>query len=373
MMLLGIYLHAVLGYSPQGAKDWPYIDPHPTAALDITLGLVHVFRMPAFYVLAGFFGALIWSRRGATQFFRNRALRIALPFIVFWPPLFAATFTLSVWGRRGVAAVGPAWASGSWMALSHPMHLWFLQYLAILYAAGGAVCWAARRVPAPWRARVRTAFTWAFTRSYAPAIPAVLSWIPLAQMNGELTLNSRWVPAPALLAVYTVPFVLGWLLHGVRELLPRFERLRGVYLAVACAGFVVYAAAPGETHPVLRAAGNATACWFAIFSVTGTFLRHARHPSQLGRYLSDASYWMYLVHVPVVIALQFALRDLPWSPFAKIPIVLGATATILVVSYDLLVRPTWIGVMLNGTRQPRGLPPSAEALATLEPRTGVAG
>ena len=46
MMLLGIYLHAVVGYSREGG--WPYKDPHPTAVYDWTLGLIHSFRMPLF-------------------------------------------------------------------------------------------------------------------------------------------------------------------------------------------------------------------------------------------------------------------------------------------------------------------------------------
>ena len=59
MMFLGIYLHVVVGYTGDGR--WPYIDPHPTHGINITLGVIHSFRMPAFYVMAGFFGALLWT------------------------------------------------------------------------------------------------------------------------------------------------------------------------------------------------------------------------------------------------------------------------------------------------------------------------
>ena len=49
MMLLGIYLHSVVGYSREGG--WPYKDPNPTAVYDWTLGLIHAFRMPRAVVL----------------------------------------------------------------------------------------------------------------------------------------------------------------------------------------------------------------------------------------------------------------------------------------------------------------------------------
>ena len=47
---------------------------------------------------------------------------------------------------------------------------------------------------------------------------------------------------------------------------------------------------------------------------------------------------------------------MPLPALAKVPIVLAIAVAILVASYDVLVRPTWIGALLNGRRYPRGLP-----------------
>ena len=49
MMLLGIYLHAAVAYSAYG--NWPWKDGSTTGLFDVSLGLIHVFRMPVFYVL----------------------------------------------------------------------------------------------------------------------------------------------------------------------------------------------------------------------------------------------------------------------------------------------------------------------------------
>ncbi|HMK02375.1 MAG TPA: hypothetical protein VK552_23890, partial [Reyranella sp.] len=62
MMFLGIYLHATVAYSPVGG--WPYKPAQLTTALDFSVGLIHVFRMPVFYVMAGFFAALLLQRYG---------------------------------------------------------------------------------------------------------------------------------------------------------------------------------------------------------------------------------------------------------------------------------------------------------------------
>ena len=54
--------------------------------------------------------------------------------------------------------------------------------------------------------------------------------------------------------------------------------------------------------------------------------------------------------MPVVAGLQAALLPVPIPSLAKVPIVLALSVLILVVSYDPLVRKTWIGVLLNSRR-----------------------
>src|SRR5215831_15861061 len=137
MMLLGIYLHVVVGYSGNG--HWPYIDAHPTHVLDWTLGLIHAFRMPAFFAMAGFFGALLWNRRGPASFLHNRGQRVVLPFALFWSLLFPVMAAIVISLERGANQVLPAFRSRELLARLHPMHLWFLEYLIFLYLFGAAV------------------------------------------------------------------------------------------------------------------------------------------------------------------------------------------------------------------------------------------
>lgn len=335
MMLLGIYLHVVVGYSGNG--HWPYIDAHPTPVLDWSLGLIHGFRMPAFFAMAGFFGGLLWERRGPAEFARNRFHRIVLPFAIFWTLMFPGIYPF--------------------IHTFHPLHLWFLEYLAILYVVGGLT---ASFVRAPW---VDTAFRWALRQPYAPAIFAALSYPALRAMHGNLKDCDGFMPEPLILAAYVVPFGFGWLLYRSRDLLPRFERHIPIYLLAAFAGFVAY----GTTR-IFRSAGNVLMCWCLIFALLGMFLRFASRPSPRWRYASDASYWMYIMHAPVVIGWQLAFARVPLSAFAKIWIVLPLSVAVLLVTYDWFVRPTFVGVLLNGRRYARGLPviPSASATPTLQ-------
>jgi glucans biosynthesis protein C len=64
---------------------------------------------------------------------------------------------------------------------------------------------------------------------------------------------------------------------------------------------------------------------------------------------------MYIAHLPLVMAVQamFVSVDMHWA--LKYPLILVLTLAPLIVSYDLLVRSTWLGALLNGRRYPRGL------------------
>ena len=72
--------------------------------------------------------------------------------------------------------------------------------------------------------------------------------------------------------------------------------------------------------------------------------------------MSDASYWLYLIHLPITAFVPGLLSGFQWSPFFKSGITLLVTTGVTLVTYHFLVRSTVIGVLLNGRRYPRALP-----------------
>ena len=96
--------------------------------------------------------------------------------------------------------------------------------------------------------------------------------------------------------------------------------------------------------------------WLLVFGFLGLFLRYLERPSAGWRYMADASYWMYIVHPPVVMVLPTLLADWPVAAAVKFSLVLAGTAVITVVTYHFLVRATLIGERLNGRRYPRVAP-----------------
>ena len=64
MMWLGIVLHVAVIYIA-GPSPLPWRDNQTTPTADLLMAFIHAFRMPVFFILAGFFVALLIERRGA--------------------------------------------------------------------------------------------------------------------------------------------------------------------------------------------------------------------------------------------------------------------------------------------------------------------
>ncbi|MEI7878887.1 MAG: acyltransferase family protein, partial [Planctomycetota bacterium] len=92
MMLLGVVLHVVTSYILAPADGgWPLRDPNGSGFAGLVVLTIHVFRMPTFFALSGFFGAIVVARRGMGAWLADRVRRIAFPMVVAWIVLFPMT------------------------------------------------------------------------------------------------------------------------------------------------------------------------------------------------------------------------------------------------------------------------------------------
>ena len=81
-MFLGVLLHAAIPYVTISVPFWPVQDARGHPAFDLFLFAVHDFRMQVFFLLAGFFGALLYARYGLGRTAWHRFKRIALPLVL---------------------------------------------------------------------------------------------------------------------------------------------------------------------------------------------------------------------------------------------------------------------------------------------------
>jgi peptidoglycan/LPS O-acetylase OafA/YrhL len=365
MMLLGIYLHAAVAYSERG--NWPWKDGAATGIFDISLGLIHVFRMPVFYVMAGFFAALLLERRGPERFIRNRAVRILVPFAVGWLVLFPLVAALAALGtglQEGRTAGETAQALSATGLLRRrldPMHLWFLEYLLMFYAVALAALPFARHLRGLGRALDRS-FRTVVTSSAAPVLLAIPTCPILFFMEtGAIDDAAGFAPEARLFVAYGLCFGWGWLLWRNVEVLPGLAGVRrgGTYVSLgavtALLGYLLwYWQDTRAGEPVILSVTSAWclagATWLFVLGFIGLAVGLIDREIPWVRYVADSSYWLYLAHVPVLLGFQLALAETGWPPAIKMLAVLTASLATLLGSYHVFVRPTWIGAVLNGRR-----------------------
>jgi peptidoglycan/LPS O-acetylase OafA/YrhL len=114
------------------------------------------------------------------------------------------------------------------------------------------------------------------------------------------------------------------------------------------------------------------AAWCWTFAIIGAALKFLSGYGAARRYVADASYWIYLAHVPLVMAIHVALRGVELPSLLKYAITLAIALPILLVTYQLLVRHSVIGRVLNGSRKPGGPRGGPGAGAASEPSPATA-
>ena len=370
MMLLGLVLHSAVSYitTPLGPA-WPYKDSSTSLVFDLLVFSIHLFRMPVFFAAAGFFAALLYERDGAAGFLSNRVRRVLIPLVVFWGVMVPVCGYGFVFSARQVGGPMPWEYLTDQPMVRQPIlgHLWFLYYLMLFYLAALLVVPLSGRVPAAVRERVDSMFQATVTSWWGPFAAGIMTMLTLIPMSAPgLDTEPVLLPPLRVLAAYGVFFGFGWLLfrhHHLLESLGRRYTLVLVAGAATTAVYIVIVLQPARFdnlrvwHLVAVAlAGVAT--WLLIFGLLGLFVRRLSASRPLVRYLSDASYWMYLTHLAPASWLPgvFAHLDVPAG--MKFLLVFGFTTLVTLITYHYMVRTTAIGELLNGRRYPRAPRPA---------------
>ena len=268
------------------------------------------------------------------------------------------------WAVADVADFGLEEADGFQLPEMH--HLWFLWFLILFLLLFAPAAWLVERVERrrgpdapPWR--------WLPWLMWA-LVPAVV--VPQMLMVGGGVIPAfgpdtsiSWVPDPVVFAYYLLFFTFGALLFGRlggdgQPLVESLGHRWWLLLPVAAVVFVlaVYAtftlddSAVGFPRELIYNPLQVTYGWLMIFGLMGLFRAVLSKERYWVRYLSDSSYWMYLTHLTLVIALQAWVRTWQIDPLLKFAFIVFTTCAVLLIMYQLVVRYTFIGTMLNGKR-----------------------
>src|SRR5262249_11670835 len=76
---------------------WIVQDSRQNEGFTLFFEAVHAFRMPLFFLVSGFFTAMLWRKRGIRSLLKQRAMRILLPLALGAVTIIPATIAVSYW------------------------------------------------------------------------------------------------------------------------------------------------------------------------------------------------------------------------------------------------------------------------------------
>jgi glucan biosynthesis protein C len=320
----------------------PFNDPLAGLVLLAFALFNQAWFMGAFFLLAGYFTPGSFDRKGSGSFLKDRLLRLGIPLVIFY-------FVLSPISSIGYWLM-PASLTGittplTWQAYPHLLGtgpMWFLAML-LIFTFGYAA----------WRMLIRNRTSSSTSKSSLPstlrigifilALALVSYLIRIVVPIGKFVLE---FPTLAYLPQYFSFFVIGTVAsrHDWFRSLPRSMGVVGFVIAVV-AGVALF---PIAFISLLISLENASqrlppfgygtwqsavyTLWdstFAVGMVLGLiplFRRFFNGQGRFGRFLSQHSYTVYVIHIPIVVFLAYALRGIELAALLKF----GMAAVIVV-------------------------------------------
>ena len=322
----------------------PYNDPLAFVALLVFALFNQSWFMGAFFLLAGYFTPGSLDRRGPGSFIKDRLLRLGIPLLVFYfvlNPISSLGYYLMPSSLTGITSP-PTWQAYPYLIGLGP--LWFVAMLLIFNVGYAA-----------WRWVIRNKISSSTGNTALPGylgigvfILALAAVSYLVRFILPLGKNVAGFPSLAYLPQYLSFFIIG----VVASRGDWFRKLPGSMgfvgiVSAAIAGVVLFPLAfSGQwfslnlTDALDNAMGNGHwqsavyALWDSIFAVglclglIPFFHRFINEQGKIGRFLSQHSYAVYIVHIPVVVYLAYLMRNIDLASLPKF----GLAALIMVVA-----------------------------------------
>ncbi|WP_284218042.1 acyltransferase family protein [Agaribacter marinus] len=374
-LLLGIVFHASLSFVPIFI-GWAVMDINTSGVVSIFVFTSHAFRMPLFFLVAGFFTGLKLHQLGVSVFIKSRLTRIAIPFVIAWlilRPLLASGWVMGAESMQGEVNVWTGLLAGVNSLLNAPndflvgTHLWFLHYLLSITFAMillKSLLSTDQHIYENVRKLILTIVTWLCSSTWGTLCLVICTSTVLWFMRGWNidTPDKSLIPELPIFALYAGFFALGWVLQKHPVLLGKFMCLNWQKCFLCLISTIIgvslseYEGQSGHPHyywlKALFLVCYAMMMWTYVMIAMRICRRFFYQANKVIQYISEASYSLYLVHLPIVIYLQIIFAELAFHWALKLLCICVITFVFSILLYDVLIRATIIGKVLNGKRKP---------------------
>jgi glucan biosynthesis protein C len=359
MMMLGLFMHSSLTYGLSVKEFWHINDINATNIFfDIAALFIHYFRMPVFFLLGGFFGALLYHEKGGRYLLLNRTKRILIPAIVsniiLWPLIILSHFYAASKADITNELINRFHYENTisyYLIPRNSFNLWFLYYYYIITI----IFWTISRYII-FKPKVFIKMKSIFIKIIQNQL-FVLILFPLPIMIVLLLFHLKFFETPPdftldipSLIFYMLCYSFGWFLYKNKNIFQSLSLKAGLFVGAGIILFGVKLITITNENYCLSVFLNSYISVLLVLGLTGLANRIHQSYSPIIQYLSYSSYWIYLIHVPIVIFLSGFLIGFHLNVFIKFTIVLTLTFMISILSYHFLVRGTFIGKYLNGKK-----------------------
>ncbi len=366
-----VILHACAAYLtvPMPGLTWA-IQDRPCAGLNTLFWSIELFIMPLFLMMAGFFVLPLIQKHQVFGFLRHRGKRLLLPLIVFSVILLPLVFYTWMLGwliedRVTVAEVKRLkFVAGQDEHLWGLSHLWFLQYLflyCVVFAAAYSF-WPRRWRSATLREKLRRPSLVALA-AISLAVLAVAPEVVFGFQHAFYPVPSKWLYSGCFFAGGIWLSVYDPQLRQVNRLCFRLLFVGG--LAACVSLFAMRQALIESGFPLamgLMLLATVVAAWSISLGLHGLAHRLPQRVPMAVQSFATASFWVYLVHHPLVGLSHISVKQLaPSAPaWVKLLVVTTITIAVCLASFHVFVRRTWLGLLLGVPQSPG----NASAVAT---------
>lgn len=311
LMMLGVLLHTANIYTTSG--NWLIADSARSEFFDWVSEFVHVFRMPAFFWISGFFCAFTFHRNGSNGLISKRLPRLALPLLGAWFFLnVPQDVVLALWNG---ASVRSALLDGV------PLyHLWFLVDL-LVFIVFAAFLMPRLSMPQNMIKIFSASPLWLMFLVFAAI--SVLGTI-IVRTSGFAYENLAGLTSLFRLASYAPFFAIGALMYNHKVVHDKFLGLPAFFVFIAVPLAIVagrFTSGHGLVVGEVALFAEYIMVWVAVAATIKVFYLLFKQNTAVTRFLSDAAYTVFLFHHVIVVLLGTLLISMDIPLFAKFMIV----------------------------------------------------
>jgi peptidoglycan/LPS O-acetylase OafA/YrhL len=171
--------------------------------------------------------------------------------------------------------------------------------------------------------------------------------------------SSGLLPMPHVLGYYAIFFGFGALYYNYDD--PDGRVSNRWWLALPLGLLVIFPLGLNFTfedslfnadiHRLLSIFLQAIYPWIISYGLMGLFRKLFANGNKTMLYLSASSYWLYLAHLPLIVAANILVRDWQLPAIVKFVLIIVVVTGFLLITYQTLVRYSWLGRFLNDPRE----------------------